>query len=108
MSNFFQTLIEQRFAQYIDDILLLSNSNELMFQLIEQLHIISGKHNLQLALENHFFFLLLKVKNLGYDIGYNTIKPIQSKIAARHQFSSPTGKVALLSFIGALNFYAVF
>ena len=37
MSNFFKTLIEQGFALvYVDDILLLSNSKEHMFQLIEQ------------------------------------------------------------------------
>ena len=44
MSNFFKTLIEQGFALvYIYDILLLSDSKEHMFQLIEQLHIISTK-----------------------------------------------------------------
>ena len=49
MSTFFKTLIEQVFALvYIDDILLLSDSKEHMFQLIEQLHIISTKNNLKL------------------------------------------------------------
>ena len=44
MSTLFKTLIVQNFAlAYIDDILLLSNSKEHMFQLIEQLHIISTK-----------------------------------------------------------------
>ena len=44
MSTFFKFLIEQRFALvYIDDILLLSDSKEHMFQLIEQLNIISSK-----------------------------------------------------------------
>ena len=44
MSTFFITLIEQGFALvYIDDILLLSDSKEHMFQLTEQLHIISTK-----------------------------------------------------------------
>ena len=52
MSYFFRTLIEQGFAQvYIDDILSLSNSKEHMFQLNEQLHTISTKHNLKLAPE---------------------------------------------------------
>ena len=36
------------------------------------------------------------------------IKPIHSKIAAIHKIPSPTGKVALMSFIGALNFYTKF
>ena len=52
--------------------------------------------------------MLLKVKFLGHEIGYNTTKPIHSKIAAIHKIPSPTGKVALLSFIGALNFYTKF
>ena len=78
-----------------------------MFQLIEQLHIISTKHNLKLAPEKSFY-MLLKVKFLGHEVGYNTINPIHSKIAAIHQIPSPTGKVALMSFIGALNFYTKF
>ena len=69
MSSFFKTLIEQGFALvYIDEILLLSNSKEHMFQLIEQLHIISKT------------------------------KPIHSKITAIHKIPSPTGKVALFEF----------
>ena len=108
MSTFFKTLIEQGFALvYIDDILLLSDSKEHMFQLIEQLHIISTKNNLKLAPEKSFF-MLLKVKFLGHEIGSNTVKPIHSKIAAIYKILSPTGKVALLSFIGALNFYTKF
>ena len=108
MSTFFKTLIEQGFALvYIDDILLLSDSKEHMFQLIEQLHIISTKNNPKLAPEKSFF-MLLKVKFLGHEIGYNTIKPIHSKIAATHKIFSLTGKYALMSFIGALNFYTKF
>ena len=52
--------------------------------------------------------MLLKVKFLGHEIGYNTIKPIHSKITAIHKIPSPTGKVAFMSFIGALNFYTKF
>ena len=50
--------------------------------------------------------MLLKVKLLGHEIGYNAIKPILSKIAAIHKSLSRTGKVALMSFIGPLNFYS--
>ena len=108
LSTIFKTVIEQGCALvYIDDTLLLSDSKEHMFQLIEQLHIISTKNNLKLAPEK-FFFMLLKVKFLGHEIGYNTIKPIHSKIAAIHKIPSPTGKVALMSFIGDLNFYTKF
>ena len=105
MSSFFKTLIDQSFTfVYIEDILLLSNSKEHMFQLIEQLHFIGKKRNLKLAPEKSIF-MLLKVKFLGHEIGYNTIKPIHSKAAAIHNIPSRTGKVALMSFIVALNFY---
>ena len=58
-STFFKTLIEQGFALvYIDDILPLSDSKEHMFQLFEQLHVISTKNNLILAPEKSFFMLL--------------------------------------------------
>ena len=108
MSTCFKILIEQGFALvYIDDILLLSDSKEFMFQIIEQLHIISTKNIAKLAPEKSFF-VLPKVKFLGHEIGYNTIKPIHSKIAAIHKILSPTGKVALMSFIGALNFNTKF
>ena len=56
MSSFFKTPLEQCFALvYNDDILLLSNSKEHMFQPFEQLHLISTKHNLKLAPEKSFF-----------------------------------------------------
>ena len=55
MSSVFESLIEQGFAYvYIDDILLLSNSEEHMLKLIEQLYIPSTKHNLKFAPESHF------------------------------------------------------
>ena len=102
--NFFKTLIEQCFALvYIDDVLLLSNSKEHMFQLIEELHTISTRNNLKLAPEESCF-MLLKVKLFGHEIGYNTIKPIHSKIAAIHKIPSSNGKVDVMSFIGAFIF----
>ena len=54
-----------------------------MFQLFEQVHFISTKHNLKLAPEKSI--MLRKVKILGHEIGYNTIKPIHSKVDAMHK-----------------------
>ena len=51
--------------------------------------------------------MLLKVIFLGHEIGYNTIKPMHSKVAALHEIPSPTSKVALMSFIGALNVHLI-
>ena len=69
------------------------------------MQLIKTTKNLKLVPEKSFF-VLLKVKFLGHEIGHNTIKPIHSKIAAIHKI--PTGKVALMSFIGTLNFYTKF
>ena len=52
--------------------------------------------------------MLFKVKLLGHEIGYKTVKPIHSKIAAIHKVPSPTWNVALMSFFGALKFYNKF
>ena len=78
-----------------------------MFQLAEQLHFISTKNNFLFASEKSIF-MLLQVKVLGHEIGYKTNKPIHSKIAAIHKIPSPSGKVALMSFSSALNFYTEF
>ena len=105
MSSFFKTPIEQYLALVcIDDILLLSNSKEHMFQHIGQLHIIRTKHNLKRAPEKSFF-MLFKVKFLGHEIGNNTIKHIHDKVDAIHKIPSPSRKVALMNFIGAITFY---
>ena len=55
LPNFFtkqMSSFDQGFALvYIDDIILLSNSRDFMFKTMEQLHVISTKHNLKLARE---------------------------------------------------------
>ena len=76
-----------------------------MSQPLEKLHIISTKKNLKLAPGKSFFMLL---KFHGHEIGYNTIEPIHSENAAIHKIPSPTRKVALMSFISALDFYTNF
>ena len=80
MSTFFRPLIGKRSALvFINDILLLADEKQEMFELIKELHKIALKENLKLAPENSFY-MLLKVKFLGHEIGNNTIKPIPSKV----------------------------
>ena len=74
-----------------------------MFLPIEQLHVISTKQNIDQAPEKSLF-MLLEAKFLGHEIGYNTIKPINSKVAAIRKLLPP----ALMSFVGAPNFYTKF
>ena len=48
--------------------------------------------------------MLLKVKFLGHEIGYTTIKPIHYKVHAIQKHPTSSGEVARISFIAALNF----
>ena len=98
MSTFFRSFIDKRSALvYIDDILLLDDEKQEMFELIKELHKIATKENLKLAPEKSFQ-MLLKVKFLGHEIGKNTIKPIPSKIEANKRIPSPKEKKMLCNF----------
>ena len=108
MSTFFQKSYRTGFSSCPqDDILLLSNSKEHMFRLIEHLDLISTKHNLKLAPEKSFF-MLLKVKFLGHEIGYNTIKPIHSRIAAFHKNPFTHRKSCPIEFHWCTHFFTKF
>ena len=78
-----------------------------MLQLIKQLRDIAKKENLSSAIEKSFF-MLLTVKYLGNEIGFNTNKPYQAKIAAIHEFPSPTTKIRLIRIIVSMAFYSKF
>ena len=104
MSTFFRRLIDKRSALvYIDDILLLADEKQEMFELIKELHTIAIRENLILAPEKSFY-MLLKVKFLGHEIGNNTIKPIPSKIEAIKRIPSPKDKEDIMQFLGSVNF----
>ena len=78
-----------------------------MFELIKELHEIATKENLKLAPEKSFY-MLLKVKFLGHEIGNNTIKPIPSKIEAIKKITSSKEKKDIMQFLGSVNFYSKF
>ena len=108
MSTFFRALIDKRSALvYIDDILLLADEKQEMFELIKELHKIATKENLKFAPEKSFLSLL-KVNVLGHEIGNNTIKPIPSKIEAIKRIPSPNYKKDVMQFLGSVNFYYKF
>ena len=108
MSTFFRPLIDKRSVLvYIDDFLLLANGKQEMFELIKELHKIASRENLKLAAEKSFY-MLLKVKFLGHEIGNNTIKPIPSKIDAIERIPSPKEKKDVMQFRGSVNFYSKF
>ena len=92
---------------YIDDILLLADEKQEMFEFIKELHKIVTKENLKLAPEKSFY-MLLKVKFLGHEIWNNTIKPIPSKIEAIKRILSPKEKKDVMQFLGSVNFYSKF
>ena len=98
MSTFFRSLIDKRSALvYIDDILLLANEKREMFELIKELHTIASRENFKLAPAKSFY-MLLKVKFLGHEIGNNTIKPIPSKSEATKRLPSPKEKKDAISW----------
>ena len=108
MATFLRPLIDKRSALvYIDDILLLADEKQDMFELIKELHRIATRENLELAPEKSFY-MLLKVKFLGHQIGNNTIKPIPSKIEAIKRIPSPKEKKDVMQFLGSVNFYSKF
>ena len=92
---------------YFDDILLLANEKQEIFELIKKLHKIASRENLKVAPEKSFY-MLLKVKFLGHEIGNNTIKPIPSKIDAIKKIPSPEEKKDVMQFLGSVNFYSKF
>ena len=108
MSTFFQPLIDKRSALvYINDILLLADEKQEMFELIKELHKIATKENLKLAPEKSIY-MLLKVKFLEHEIGNNTVKPISSKIEAIKRIPSPKEMKDVMQFLGSVNFYSKF
>ena len=78
-----------------------------MFELIKELHKLTTKENLKLAPEKSFY-LLLKVKFLGHEIGNNTIKPIPKKMEAIKRIPSPNEKKDVMQFLDSVNFYSKF
>ena len=70
---------------FCGDILLKSNSQPHMLQLMKQIHDIASKEKLKLATEKSIF-TPLAVKYFGHEIGVNTFKLIQSKSAAIYKF----------------------
>ena len=108
MSTFLRSLLDKLSALvYIDDILLLADEKQEMFELIKELHKIASKENLKLAPEKSIY-MLLKVKFLGHEIGNTTIKPIPSKIEAIKKIPSPKEKKDVMQFLGSVNFYSKF
>ena len=108
MSTFFRSLIDKHSALvYIDDILLLADEKQKIIELIKELHKIATKENLKLAPEKSFY-MLLKVKFLGHEIGNNTIKPIPSKIDAIKRIPSSKEKKDVMQYFGSVNFFSKF
>ena len=84
MSPFFENVIQQGSRLvFIDDILPMSNSKPHMLQLIKNIHELTRRKHLEFFSEKPIF-MFLTVKCSGQKIGFNTSKPIRSKIAAIH------------------------
>ena len=112
MSTLLKKLIQQGSALvYFDDILLISFSKPHMLQLSKKRHDFAREKHLELVPEKPFV-MLLTVKSFGQKFGFNTNKPIQSKIAAIHLIFFELQKVnwwsSLARWIFTLNFTITF
>ena len=108
MSTFFRSLIDKHSGLVcIDVILLLADKKDEMYELNKELHKIAAKENPKLAPEKSFY-MLLKVKLLGHEIGNTTIKPIPSTIEAIKRILSLKDKKDVMQFLGSVNFYSNF
>ena len=50
--------------------------------------------------------MIFTLKNHGQENVFNTVKPIQFKIAAVQKIPSPTAEIELMRFTGSMNFHS--
>ena len=93
MSILFKDLINRGSAVvFIDDVLLMSKFEPYMLQLVKQPHDTASEANLKLYRDKSFF-MLFAVEDLGHELDFNTIKPINSKEAAIYKNPSQLQKL---------------
>ena len=104
MSTFFRSLIDKRSALvYIDDILLLANEKQEMFELIKELHTIASRENLKLAPEKSFY-MLLKVKFLDMKLVTTQLNQFHSKLKLLKEYHHQKKRKMLCNFLAVLTF----
>ena len=103
MSTFFRSLIDKRSALvYIDDILLLANEEQEMFELIKELHKIASRENLKLA-PGKSFYMLLKVNSLDKKLVITQLNQFHPKMTPLKEFHHQKKRKMLCNFLAVLT-----
>lgn len=92
---------------YIDDIIIFSHTFEEHILHLKKLFGMLRKENIKLK-KTKCEFARNSVAYLGYQISYNKIEPIFSKVQAIKELPAPTDLRAVRSFIGKINYYKKF
>ena len=91
---------------YIDDILVSGKDRASHLQSLEEVFKRLEEHHFRLKQEK-CKFLLSSVEYLGHRVGEDGVQPLQSKVEAIANASSPKNVQELRSFLGLLNYYII-
>ena len=92
---------------YIDDIIIFSNSISDHLEHLERVFEMLDKENIILK-RSKCDFLKQKISYLGYQISFNKVEPIHSKTQAINDLPAPHDVKSVRSFVGKVNYYKKF
>ena len=90
---------------YVDDIFIQTNSYEQMYETLIEYHKVLLKENLKAASDKKYF-MLKKVKLLGYIIEDKKVKPLISRIDGFQKLEPPKSMKASQRYLGTIKFLA--
>lgn len=94
-------------VKYLDDIILATDTDEKMKELIKMVFKRLSEYNLKVNIDKSEFFVK-KVRYLGHVISGQGIEPDREKIKSMLEAPAPTNKKELQSFIGLVEYYGKF
>ena len=107
MIKIFRPLIlNKNLFTYLDDTFMQSQTEDVLFIVLEEYHQMILQENLKAAPDNSHFFLT-RVKFLGHIIEKNTKIPLKYRIDAIQKLQPPSNKLKIQEFFGMLNFFNV-
>ena len=106
MTKAFQPIIETKDAlAYLDDLMMMADDKEKMFQIIIKFHHLMRKSGMKAAPDKTEYFLR-KVKYLGHNISEFGISPVESRVKSIQALKSPEDKKGVMRVLGCFNFYS--
>ena len=107
MSNILQDVLHDCVELYVDDLILFTDTDVKMFQVLAKVLTLYKQVNIKLNGEKCEFFKH-GVDFLGYHITKHTIKISSKHLKAVQQFPTPTDVKSLRSFWGIVNYLSLF